>query len=47
MAWNVPSMRLSASSISCTSSVCMAVGEYVAGGMTHTCTEYGRTKYLG
>jgi hypothetical protein len=34
---------VSASSISCTSSICMAVGDYVAGGMTHTWAEYDRS----
>jgi hypothetical protein len=39
-----PQTGVSASSISCTSSICMAVGDYVAGGMTHTWAEYHRMK---
>ncbi len=39
-----PGTGVSARSISCTPSVCMAVGDYVAGGMTHTWAEYHRTK---
>lgn len=33
---------VSASSISCAGSICMAVGDYVAGGMTHAWAEYRR-----
>jgi hypothetical protein len=36
--------RVSASSISCTSSTCMAVGDYVVGGTTRTWAEFDRTK---
>jgi len=36
--------RVSASSISCTSSMCMAVGDYVVGGTTRTWAEYDRTR---
>jgi hypothetical protein len=35
---------VSARSISCTASICMAVGDYVAGGMTHTWAEYRHMK---
>jgi len=35
---------VSARSVSCASSLCIAVGDYVAGGMTHTWAEYRRMK---
>lgn len=42
--WEARQTGVSASSISSTSSTCMAVGDYVAGGMTHTWAGYDVSK---